>query len=405
MNYDVIVIGSGLGGMLTAASLSKTKKVLVLEQYNRIGGRFSSYDIEGYKVPTGAFHTIPYGANGALGKLAQSLGINRIKSFPGICLYSYKGRFYGLNHAQDLMSLFNFMEFGTMTKLIGEKVSLMDPNITMDAYLKKGYITDKTYSFFNSFSGFSMGLLLDQISAKEYISVIQTMARFHNPGYVEGGCGAFMEDLKNIILGNGGEIKTEEKVTEIISLEGVLKGVRGNEDYFADKIVYNGNPNYLNEICNNAVDLKEPLKPSCGVAMHFGSDEPIYKWSGIMICIGTKYIPGVVCQSVYDKTLAPEGKYLCSTCFASSGNLKEDMKNAKEELAEIFGREKVDKLKLLRVCNYTERWPANYAAQGTDIDVTTNYPNLYLVGDGCKESGYIMVEGVARSVSRVLEKI
>ncbi|MBR5355670.1 MAG: NAD(P)-binding protein, partial [Lachnospiraceae bacterium] len=167
MNYDVIVIGSGLGGMLTAASLSKTKKVLVLEQYDRIGGRFSSFDIEGYKVPTGAFHTVPYGVGGELDKLAKSLGINRIKTYPGICLYSYKGRFYALNHAQDLLSLFNFMEFGVMTKLMGEKPALMDPNITMEAYLKKGFITEKTYSFFNSFSGFSMGLFLDQISAKE----------------------------------------------------------------------------------------------------------------------------------------------------------------------------------------------------------------------------------------------
>ena len=405
MNYDVIVIGAGLGGMLTAALLSKNKKVLVLEQYDRLGGRFSSYDIEGYKVPTGAFHTIPYGAKGELSTLAQSLGINRIKSFPGICLYSYKGRFYGLNHTQDLLSLFNFMEFGTMTKLINEKPSLMDPNITMEEYLKKGYITDKTYSFFNSFSEFSMGLMINQISAKEYISVIQTMARFHNPGYVEGGCGAFIEDLKNIITENGGEIKTKEKVKELIATEGVIKGVRGGEDYFADEIIYNGNPNNLNSLCENAIDLKEPLKPSCGVAMHFGSDEPLYKWTGIMICVGTKYVPGVVCQSVYDKSLSPEGKFLTSVCFAFSGDLKEDMKNVKEELGEIFGKEKADKLKLLRVCNYTEKWPANYATQGTDIDGTTNFPNLHLVGDGCKDSGYIMVEGVARSVKRIVEKI
>ena len=31
--------------------------------------------------------------------------------------------------------------------------------------------------------------------------------------------------------------------------------------------------------------------------------------------------------------------------------------------------------------------------------------NLFLVGDGCKESGFIMAEGVATSVNKVVAKI
>ena len=39
--WDVIVIGSGMGGMVTAAALSKLEpKVLMLEQYESLG-RFS----------------------------------------------------------------------------------------------------------------------------------------------------------------------------------------------------------------------------------------------------------------------------------------------------------------------------------------------------------------------------
>ena len=38
-NYDVIIIGSGLGGLSCGATLAKNgKKVLVLEQHELIGG-------------------------------------------------------------------------------------------------------------------------------------------------------------------------------------------------------------------------------------------------------------------------------------------------------------------------------------------------------------------------------
>ena len=69
----------------------------------------------------------------------------------------------------------------------------------------------------------------------------------------------------------------------------------------------------------------------------------------------------------------------------------------------MFGREKAEKLRILRKCSYQKHWPANYAVQGTDLDGTTNYDNLFMVGDGCKVSSNIMIEGVATSVKRVLE--
>ena len=46
--WDAIVIGSGMGGMVTAATLSKLgHKVLMLEQYNKLGGQTHSFSREG----------------------------------------------------------------------------------------------------------------------------------------------------------------------------------------------------------------------------------------------------------------------------------------------------------------------------------------------------------------------
>lgn len=48
-NFDVIIVGAGLGGLNAGCCLAlESKKVLVLEKNGFIGGRCSSYKREGY---------------------------------------------------------------------------------------------------------------------------------------------------------------------------------------------------------------------------------------------------------------------------------------------------------------------------------------------------------------------
>ncbi len=56
-SYDAIVIGSGIGGLTTAASMSKMgKKVLVLEQHYTAGGYTHSYSRNGYEWDVGVHY-------------------------------------------------------------------------------------------------------------------------------------------------------------------------------------------------------------------------------------------------------------------------------------------------------------------------------------------------------------
>ena len=53
-DWDAIVIGSGIGGMAAAAALSKTgHRVLLLEQYEKLGGLTHSFSFEGFSWDAG----------------------------------------------------------------------------------------------------------------------------------------------------------------------------------------------------------------------------------------------------------------------------------------------------------------------------------------------------------------
>ena len=53
--YDVAVVGAGAGGIFTAALLAhRGYKVLLLEKLDRLGGRLSTEEYNGFKLPTGA---------------------------------------------------------------------------------------------------------------------------------------------------------------------------------------------------------------------------------------------------------------------------------------------------------------------------------------------------------------
>ncbi len=95
MDYDVIVIGSGIGGLTTAALLSKAgKSVLALESHDKPGGYAHGFKRRQYRFDSGVHLVSGCGSQGyqggqAIYKLLKTLGLENELDFFNINPFSY----------------------------------------------------------------------------------------------------------------------------------------------------------------------------------------------------------------------------------------------------------------------------------------------------------------------------
>ena len=73
-NFDAIIIGSGIGGLVTASQLAaKGARVLVLEKYVIPGGSGGSFKRKGYIFDVGASMIFGFGDKGYTNLLTRAL--------------------------------------------------------------------------------------------------------------------------------------------------------------------------------------------------------------------------------------------------------------------------------------------------------------------------------------------
>ncbi len=141
-----------------------------------------------------------------------------------------------------------------------------------------------------------------------------------------------------------------------------------------------------------------------GLKVHVLSDVSLIPHKGIMYCLDTQRIAGIVQPTNCDARLAPPGKHLIITHqVMQSGNVEEEKALALADLRTLFGETFEQHCRVLTMSAYRGEWPVNRLAQGEDISPQTSIAGLYLVGDAVKPSGYLMVEGVAQSVNYLLD--
>ena len=466
-NFDAIVIGAGLGGMLSAAQLlQRGRRVVVLERLPHCGGRFTAKTFQGTQISTGAVHMIPFGSSGVLASMLRRLQVPH---------HFFDADVFGSFHvhgrqirSRGLLGLFKvfgprqffwFIRVGYL--MFFHRLPLKERNLPFDRWLERHIDTRRNpelTAFFERISRFALSLELHQVSTEEVIKTTKNMFRYGAPGIVEGGCGALTAELERTILDQGGDIRLRHDVLQILHEEARTTGVRvrnkvtGEESLlFAPLVISDLGPRATNALLHNQqitqaevlkkqkvaagqegqntgaqwsqvggeqlnalfkddesrfeqVDRHTSAQEAVGLKVHMLSDVSLIPHKGIMYCLDTKRIAGMVQPTNSDPRLAPPGKHLLISHQVIQGNnIEEEKELALADLRMMFGETFEKHCRILTMSMYRGEWPVNRISQGADVTPATSVQGLYMVGDAVKPSGYLMVEGVAQSVNSFLD--
>ena len=280
-NYDVIIIGSGAGGLSAAICLAREgKKVLVLEQHDVPGGWCHSFYLNGFRFTPGVHYIGLLDKGESTSKLYEGLGIANDLVFFRMNPNAYEHCLIGDNHfdypanfdtlVERLSVKFpkekkNIVKYLNRVRDVSRQIQLL-PYVTgfwqhltipfrtkdMGKYalfsLKRvinWHLKDPLLKKILNIQFGDHGLSPAKASFPLHCAVMDHY--FQGGFYPMGGGGAIIKAMTNKIKSFGGEVKTSSSVARIL-LEGDLKkkavGVEliNGEKLFAEIIVSNADP-------------------------------------------------------------------------------------------------------------------------------------------------------------------
>lgn len=437
--WDVIIVGGGIGGAAAGAVLAgEGKKVLLLEKNERVGGRCWSGQHKGYTLDLGG-HLIEDGAVLAtFAKVGKELAVGP----PGEGMSIWQdGRWFDVRELyqdsrEDLRKICQElidMEWSELDEL--DDMSLTE---WIQARTKSQGILDLFGNFgvldFNIFS-------YDDVAASEtlYLRKINLMEKnmIGWSQYPIGGFKNLVEPLAEAIVEKGGEVRTGVTVGEVLINNGKITGVeidtaKTMPNEFADvelaeaPVVICTLPiwDVLKVIPETKipawyVDIIKRLKghPDCFFGFYAGMTKPQMKrtTNGWLEAPYTG-LPGWSLEpSAYDPGLAPEGEHLCTfgVSVADRVDWLQDRQWMKQKMDEHIQAMEFLYPDLKTHCLW-KKWyvvpdfallekPGYVGRHRPDIDVP-GVDGLYCVSDTFRTRG-IGVDASARAAMTAVEKI
>lgn len=455
-DYDVIVVGGGISGLMSAMTLSKHgKKILVLEKRKHVGGNCNSYDVDGFQVDTGV-HAITHLRVGPLRRLIDNY-------FDYTPVFLDHGTYFVRTHrglSKIPSTLKEFATFDVLPKmdrlLLSQTITKAITNVTFGNELTQQSVYDylpRTLSqdsldFINaicySLSGKSMyetsvhrvltgssfmrdsvpeNFWEDEEIAKSYLALLTnhlTMAQIkehlsvmsrlvtNNIGYSQAYPRNGLKGFLNAVLysmSDSVEIMTSSNVSEIVAGEGGVKGVvTPGGSYTADAVVYTGFAKDLPKMVDNLPtsymqDLTDIVQTrSMTIWLGLDTKLPEFDYMGSEIWFKSRAYWAMPISN-YDRKLAPPGKQLVGFTFIvdESVPLAEDKKRIFDTITEAIPGIQDH----IEMTHYQVTVPEKAAVtiDGYFADTRTPVKNLYLAGTdidrrsmGITRAGYSILE-------------
>jgi prolycopene isomerase len=281
--FDVIIIGSGIGGLVTASQLAaKGAKVLVLESYVIPGGSAGYFQRQGYTFDVGASMIFGMGSQGTTNLLTRALDAVNItlKTIPDDVQIHYHlpdnldikvdrdyERFlqnliaYFPHEAKGIRRFYDECQkvFNCLNNI--ELLSLEEPRYLLRVFLKnplaclglakylplnvgdvaQRYIKDPLLLKFIDIECYCWSVVPAAMTPMINAGMVFSDRHYGGVNYPQGGVGKIAEKLVTGLEKAGGKIQYQARVTKIIIEQGKAIGVElaNGQTYHAKRIVSN----------------------------------------------------------------------------------------------------------------------------------------------------------------------
>ena len=411
--YDAVVVGAGIGGLLSAAFLArKGYSTCVLEALSFFGGKFTAFDYKGFQVPSGALHLVPGGARGGLGRCFTDLGLDIEYRVPKSGLqvlesgkrYQVHAEAHKIFFPDSFLWRFSWREkitfLGVSYYLYRPEIEL--PDITFGDLLKLLPSTDRVKKYFNQFMIFANGVDADSASLIEFRESI-VAAQYSKEGLVKGGCRHLIRELENCIRRNGGELFSKTRVSRILSDGGKVSGVEleGGRVIKAGLVVTNAGPKRTHQLLGTHTpkwfqEKEKTFLPAYGISYSVASDRPLLEHDNVEISMDHDFLCGYVQVSNLDPSLAPPGKhYLLAAQMVTNprANIADEIDGGIRDLMDIFPR--LNREDIFNVSSFHREWAGAPTAQRMGQSGQDRYPlrvdpfeNLYMISHDSQGWGF-----------------
>ncbi len=423
-SYDVVVIGSGMGGLSAAALLASSGyKVLVVEKLNRIGGRNSTIEHKGYKITTGA---IEIETGGVVQRVFESVGA-RLDVIPASPFrYRVDGKDYDMPAKGGMRSFIS-----KVSRDESEAARVMDglkkafvwqqpaDNISLREWVSQFTDNERIMRAFWSMVSPTHFINDDELPAGKFFDYLKA-PKGSGVGIAPDGNLALMESLVGGIEARGGRVVTRCPVKRIVVEQGKACGVVVQHDgrlveIKAKAVVSNTGPRKTVELVGSDnfdlwyLDLmEERLRPAPFLAVHAASDEPLVDCDSLVFVPGQRLscmnTPTLVCPA-----LAPDGKHVLMAGGTPLSSLPPyDVQADKAQIVQELRDNIPDfdrRAEILTVSYFRGECPGYFSWPGYDMPQKTSVENLYNVGDGVKPPGWLGLPACAKSAELVVEDI
>lgn len=448
--FDVVVIGGGMGGACAAALAAKEGyRTLLTEKRDIIGGRFSCKEIDGCLLQTGA----PFiHISGWVPKVCKEVGVDFDLTECLDVHYWIRGECYKLPLEHRMNALFEICnrvasnraklvggivkEIASQKVMSGIKSAISDPeklgSTTIKEWLLRYTDNEDVHGIFDAISvGFLMAHSYE-IPVYNFFHFMATQKGFNDVAMSTYGNLKNMEKLADVVRRNG-EVWTNTPAKRILAgkngVSGVVLEKEGKELEIPCKVVISNigvketvaltGEEFFSE--DYLADMRVKMRPTPISIIHIASDEPICMEegdAGAMLVSNARRITDAIPLTNSCPAMAPKGVHLTWACASPPSVLfpvdpEEEERQIMKDINMIFPdwQKKGGRIVEIEVRNMDHDLPEGRTWLGPAYNMPRETPvkNLFNVGDAVASSGIggtsAGAEGAKRTIETVKKKV